>query len=1156
VPVFIPDNKDGVKHKDGKKFIGKHDCPYCGARSGLTILGSQAASLSSVMLGTLFASRYLEDADRKLIALSDSVQDAAHRAGFFSARTYRLNFRTALQQAVRDAVGKSGGGVALSGLAADFSRHWAAALGEEDYIATFLPADMAWLKEYDDLRRDGAISPGSELRELVDKRVAWEILSEYGLRARLGRTLERSGASVAHPDPALVEAVLADLMPALTENIGCLRGFDPALLHRFVLGLIAHMRPQGAILHPFTDGYLADRGNSFLLGKALHMPRFGPRTRAPAFLLAGVVEHGRLERLLSPTGVRRTWCMAWAERCFGPMALDIGAYLTDLYPRVLAALVRHGILGERMAGSDRAWGLLPEALRVTTDVAQLRCTTCRHEVSAAAGVEAAAWNGTPCMRSHCPGHYQPAIGGGGGDQGYYLALYGSGAVRRVVAQEHTGLLERDTRERLEHDFIHGTRRWHPNVLSATSTLEMGIDIGDLSTVLLCSVPPAQANYLQRIGRAGRRDGNALSVTAANGRPHDLYFFAEPEKMLAGAVDPPGVFLDASAILFRQFAGFTFDRWIATGITEDALPVKLGQVLGHVEGKKETAFPYSWIGFVEARQTSLLDDFVGLFKGELTAASVERLTAFVAGDEGAKFGLHWHVLDRLEALVKERASLKKQIQSLNTRIRRKEKEVPRDQNWEDDLAALRLEKNGFQQIVAQINDKDTLNFFTDEGLIPNYAFPEAGVTLRSIIYRKRREPDEQGRKYETLPPFEYERPAASAISELAPSNHFYAEGRKVQIDQIDLSASEVEHWRLCRSCAHAEKVISADPPPSCCPRCGDTLWNDGGRVQRMVRLRQVVATTSDRDSRIGDDSDDREPAFYNRQMLVDFTDRNVQDAWCIDDPDFPFGFEFLSKAWFREINFGDRRREGPDMEVAGVMAQRSGFVICKHYGKVQRPKPRDGAGDGDKERVRRNHTLTCPTQNQESPDNFVETLYLYRELQSEAIRILLPVTSFAGSDRKLHSFIAAVNLGLKLKFRGSVDHLQTWHRFEAGDGQRLCPALGGQARRRLSLGREEAVQGQSGVGQFADRQCRDGRSGAGRSRRIARPGQRPVRGSARSRAAAPGRTGGDAAASPHRRNRRRTGLHSARPAAGGGRGALHAPHGLFAPGGADRAGEGR
>ena len=75
-----------------------------------------------------------------------------------------------------------------------------------------------------------------------------------------------------------------------------------------------------------------------------------------------------------------------------------------------------------------------------------------------------------------------------------------------------------------------------NVLSATPTLEMGIDIGDLSSVLLCSVPPAQANYTQRIGRAGRRTGNAYLPTLATGRPHDLYFWAQPREMLAGDID--------------------------------------------------------------------------------------------------------------------------------------------------------------------------------------------------------------------------------------------------------------------------------------------------------------------------------------------------------------------------------------------------------------------------------------------------------------------------------------------------------------------------------------------------------------------------------------------------------------------------------------------
>ncbi len=131
---------------------------------------------------------------------------------------------------------------------------------------------------------------------------------------------------------------------------------------------------------------------------------------------------------------------------------------------------------------------------------------------------------------------------------YYRTLFTRGDVLKIVPAEHTGLLERETRERVENSFINHRFPWDPNVLSATSTLEMGIDIGDLSSVLLCSMPPSQANYLQRIGRAGRRDGNSLAVTVANGRSHDLFFFAAPEEMISGAVQSPGVFLNASAIL--------------------------------------------------------------------------------------------------------------------------------------------------------------------------------------------------------------------------------------------------------------------------------------------------------------------------------------------------------------------------------------------------------------------------------------------------------------------------------------------------------------------------------------------------------------------------------------------------------------------------------
>ena len=59
------------------------------------------------------------------------------------------------------------------------------------------------------------------------------------------------------------------------------------------------------------------------------------------------------------------------------------------------------------------------------------------------------------------------------------------------------------------------------MLVATPTLEMGIDIGDLSTVLLASLPRTVASYLQRVGRAGRLTGNALNLAFVTGRGEHL-----------------------------------------------------------------------------------------------------------------------------------------------------------------------------------------------------------------------------------------------------------------------------------------------------------------------------------------------------------------------------------------------------------------------------------------------------------------------------------------------------------------------------------------------------------------------------------------------------------------------------------------------------------
>src|SRR5690606_4750997 len=105
-------------------------------------------------------------------------------------------------------------------------------------------------------------------------------------------------------------------------------------------------------------------------------------------------------------------------------------------------------------------------------------------------------------------------------------------------------------------------------------------------------PPRQASYLQRIGRAGRRDGNSLVLTVANARPHDLYFFAEPEEMMEGEVAPPGVFLDAAAVLERQLTAFCFDRWVDDCGDQAVLPPILREVFAHIEDEGSKHFPFN------------------------------------------------------------------------------------------------------------------------------------------------------------------------------------------------------------------------------------------------------------------------------------------------------------------------------------------------------------------------------------------------------------------------------------------------------------------------------------------------------------------------------------------------------------------------------------
>jgi DEAD/DEAH box helicase domain-containing protein len=770
IRVHIPEITKSAEDPDGqKKLVSSGDCPFCSSSNGLSILGAQAASLTSAMIGTLYTTPF--NRDKKLLTFSDSVQDAAHRAGFYGARTYRTTLRTAIAHTIA----ANPNSITLQTLVDQFPAYWQHQLGSAgNYVATFIPNDLEWLREWDQfLHSDRAnLATDTSLPALINERLTWEIVNQFGHRSAVGPSLERSGSCAAHFSPEPIEQAIATLHFKLTNEIDALRSVAPDCIQQFLLGLLHHLRQRGGILQPATQLYIS-QGNTFVLQRPLHMPSMGPNIPAPIFLVSTTGTAERFERVIK-TGQGESWCENWTRRIFNTTSLLLKDQLKEILEHALNSLVEAGVLEAHSCGHGRVWGIPMSVIQLTAEGTVLICDRCSHQITTAE-IERPTLDGMTCLNPNCSGHYHPDPRTG---LAYYRQLYRSGEVRRIMAAEHTGLLSRSNREWLEQRFIQGDRRCDPNLLSATSTLEMGINIGDLSTVLLCSVPPAPANFQQRIGRAGRTDGNALVGVVANGSPHDLFFYADPTRMLAGSVEASGCYLDASAILQRQLTAFCLDNWAATGITKREFPAQLNDVLNAIERQDQSRFPYNWLTFIQERQSELLEQFLNLFT-ETEERTQTELRLFMEQGEQDEGGLRWRILNRLEGVKKERTRISSQIKIIGKKIKdlKAEPEALQDS---DRLAALERERSGFRELMRNLNDKHILNFLTDEGLLPNYSFPEAGVTLRSILWRQKSKTEgDNGKKYETFT-LSYERPGALAIRELVPSGVFLC-GRAARQD---------------------------------------------------------------------------------------------------------------------------------------------------------------------------------------------------------------------------------------------------------------------------------------------------------------------------------------------------------------------------------------
>ncbi|GAB3690712.1 DEAD/DEAH box helicase [Corynebacterium nasicanis] len=488
-------------------------CTVCGGRARDLIrrLLTDANAAPAVLTTSLFQllpeaadeeSARKVGAGRKLLTFSDSRQAAAYAAPYLESSYGRLLERRILVETLEDEEFSQGAPL----------ERWIIRAGQLAQKSRALPIRLS----------------------------KYELLGEVGLwvftdLASTTRRLSTEGMGLARVELAPEAMTRLKLLPRLNS----LFSGDERAARDFVNILVQDVRHKGAVIAPDYVDFVDER--------------FAPRTGQQTFRFDGgrdskkrvfswIPQRGTNNRKNLITKVLRDLGQA------GVNDRNVDTFLKLIWED----LVRSEIL--RVPDpKDPNYALDSKLLFVSPGAAHdwFACNTCRT-------VTAFNIRGL-CPNGWCPGALDtvdpadPDV-----SQNHYRNLAQHMEMVPLSAKEHTAQWTPTEAAEVQKRFISGDI----NVLSCSTTFELGVDVGDLQSVMLRNVPPRTANYVQRAGRAGRRTGSAAFVlTFAKRGAHDMSIFKDPVSMIDGDMTAPFIKIENDRIAKRHAFSVAFASFL-------------------------------------------------------------------------------------------------------------------------------------------------------------------------------------------------------------------------------------------------------------------------------------------------------------------------------------------------------------------------------------------------------------------------------------------------------------------------------------------------------------------------------------------------------------------------------------------------------------------